>query len=243
MTFLAFGNHVVRNLILSPYFTFKKIILREEYKKDKKLLDELTIKQITYEILDKEQFSRYSFDKKNQGIVALIRNYDYVSLPSLLNYQPKRKFPLIIMLDSIEDPHNFGAILRTSAALNIDGIIIAKKNQVQVNSTVIKVSSGGVAYVPVCQVNNLAEAINELKKKEYKIISTLCDAKSEKYNEFKFDFPTCLIFGNEHEGIRSNLIKKSDYSLYVPMNNNITSLNISVSCGIILAHVVSQWEK
>lgn len=243
MTFLAFGNHVVRNLILSPYFTFKKIILREEYKKDKKLLDELTIKQITYEILDKEQFSRYSFDKKNQGIVALIRNYDYVSLPSLLNCQPRRKFPLIIMLDSIEDPHNFGAILRTSAALNIDGIIIAKKNQVQVNSTVIKVSSGGVAYVPVCQVNNLTEAINELKKREYRIISTICDEKSQKYNGFKFDFPTCLIFGNEHEGIRSNLIKKSDYSLYIPMNNNITSLNVSVSCGIILAHVVSQWKK
>jgi len=243
MTFLAFGNHVVRNLILSPYFTFKKIILREEYKKDKKLLDELTIKQITYEILDKEQFSRYSFDKKNQGIVALIRNYDYVSLSSLLNFQPRRKFPLIIMLDSIEDPHNFGAILRTSAALNIDGIIIAKKNQVQVNSTVIKVSSGGVAYIPVCQVNNLAEAINELKKREYRIIATLCDEKSQKYNEFNFNFPTCLVFGNEHEGIKSSLIKKSDHSLYIPMNNNITSLNVSVSCGIILAQVVSQWEK
>jgi 23S rRNA (guanosine2251-2'-O)-methyltransferase len=240
MTFLAFGNHTVRNLINSPYFTFKKILLREEYKKDKELLQLLEQKKITYELLDKDQFSRYSVDKKNQGMVAFIRNYDYVSLVSLLTHQPQRKFPLIVILDSIEDPHNFGAILRTCAALKIDGIIIAKKNQVQVNSTVVKVSVGGAAYVPVCQVNNLGEATNELKKKGYKIISTICEPGAEEYNKFDFDFPTCLIFGNEHEGIRPNLIKKSDCSLYIDMGNEMGSLNVSVSCGIILAQVVSQ---
>ena len=146
------------------------------------------------------------------------------------------------MLDGVEDPHNFGAILRTAAAFKIDGVIIAKKNQVPVNSTVVKVSVGGIAFVPVCQVSSLADAINELKKKEYKIISAVCEPSAQKYSDFKFDFPTCLIFGNEHTGIKSSLIKKSDYSLYIPMSNNITSLNVSVSCGIILASVISHWE-
>lgn len=243
MTFLAFGSHTVRNLLNSPYFTFKKILLREEHKKDKELLKLLEQKKIPYELLDKETFSRYNFDKKNQGMVAFIRNYDYVSLSSLTSRQPQRKFPLIIMLDSLEDPHNFGAILRTSAALAIDGIIIAKKNQVPVNSTVVKVSVGGIAYVPVCQVDSLGASINELKKKGYQIIATICQPEAQVYNKLNFDFPTCLIFGNEHEGIRPSLIKKSDYSLYIPMNNNITSLNVSVSCGIVLAQIVSQWEK
>jgi 23S rRNA (guanosine2251-2'-O)-methyltransferase len=240
MTFLAFGKHTVRNLLYSPYFTLKKILLRDEHKKDKELLNILEQKQIPFELLDKESFSRYSFDKKSQGIVAFIRSYDYVSLPSLLTCQPRRKFPLIVILDSIEDPHNFGAILRTCATLAVDGIIIAKKNQVPVNSTVIKVSMGGVAYVPVCQVDSLVEAINELKKREYRIISTICEPSAEEYNKFNFDFATCLIFGNEHEGIKQSLIKKSNHFLYIPMNNNISSLNVSVSCGIILSRVVSQ---
>jgi len=243
MTFLAFGNHTVRNLINSPYFTFKRILLREEHRQDKELLHLLQQKQIPHELLTKEQFSRYSPDKKSQGIVAFIRSYHYLSLASLLSRQPQRKFPFIVMLDSIEDPHNFGAILRTCAGLAIDGIIIASKNQVPVNSTVIKVSVGGVAHVPVCQVASLSEAVNELKKRDYKIISTVCEVGAEEYNKFNFDFPTCLIFGNEHEGVRKSLIKKSDHSLYISMSNNIGSLNVSVSCGIILAQVVSQLEK
>ena len=243
MTFLAFGNHAVRNLLHSPYFTFKKILLREEHHQDKELLKLLEKKQIPYQLLNKEQFSRYNPDKKSQGIIAFIRNYEYIKLSSLLSCQPRRKFPLIIALDGIEDPHNFGAILRTVAALNIDGIIIAKKNQVPVNSTVIKVSVGGIAHVPVCQVDSLAEAVNELKKREYKIIATVCEPEAQEYNKFNFDFPTCLIFGNEHEGIRKSLIKKSDFSLYIPMSNNIGSLNVSVSCGIVLAEVVSRWGK
>nr|CAG8558263.1 14957_t:CDS:1 [Entrophospora candida] len=243
MTFLAFGNHTVRNLINSPYFTFKKILLRVEHHQDRELLQLLVKKQIPYQLLGKEQFSRYSFDKKNQGIVAFIGSYNYVKLPTLLSCQPQRKFPLIVMLDSIEDPHNLGAILRTCAALKVDGIIIAKKNQVPVNSTVVKISMGGAAYVPVCQLNNLGEAINELKKRDYRVISTVCDPESQEYSRFSFDFPTCLIFGNEHEGIRKNLIRKSDCSLYIPMGNNMASLNVSVSCGIILAQAVSQLDK
>src|ERR1044072_6461831 len=140
MTFLAFGNHTVRNLLSSPYFSFKKVVLREEHRNDKELITLVRKKTDNLLIASKEEFSRYISDKKNQGIVAFIRSYNYVTLSSLLSCQPHRKFPLIIMLDSIEDPHNFGAILRTCAALAVDGVIISKKNQVPVNSTVVKVS-------------------------------------------------------------------------------------------------------
>ena len=244
MTFLAFGNHTVRSLINSPYFQLKKILLlTDKYKNDKSLLKLLEAKKITYQLLDKNDFSRYSFDKKNQGIVAFIKEYNYVSLNFLLKQKPNHQFPLLVMLDSIEDPHNFGAILRTCAALKIDGVIIATKNQVPVNSTVIKVSMGGVAYVPVCQVNNLLEGINELKKNNYQIISTVCQLGAQKYNQTTFNAPICLVFGNEHQGIKQKIIQKSDNSLYIPMNNNISSLNVSVSCGIILAQVINQREK
>src|SRR6185295_19200360 len=108
-----------------------------------------------------------SLNKKNQGIIAFISYYHYISLDYLISRQPQRKFPLFVILDSIQDPHNFGAILRTCAALKVDGIIISTENQVAVTSAVINVSAGGIAYVPICQVN-LKEVINELKKRDYK---------------------------------------------------------------------------
>jgi predicted rRNA methylase len=240
MTFLAFGNHTVRSLINSPYFQSKKILLLEEkYKNDKQLLELIKKKNIPYQLLNKNDFSRYSFDKKNQGVVAFIREYNYISLLSLLKQKPHHRFPLLIMLDSLEDPHNFGAILRTGAALKIDGIIIATKNQVPVNSTVIKVSMGGVAYVPVCQVNNLLEAINELKKANYQIISAVCHPKAQSYKKLELGAPTCLVFGNEHQGIKQKIIQKSNQSTYIPINSQIGSLNVSVSCGIILAQIIA----
>ena len=143
------------------------------------------------------------------------------------------------MLDSIEDPHNFGAILRTCASLKIDGIIISQKNQVPVNNTVIKVSAGGIAYLPICQVNNLSEAIKELKKFNYQIISTICQEKGENYQKKQFNQATCLIFGNEHHGIKAKIISESDSAVFIPLAN-LDSLNVSVSCGIILAEVIRQ---
>jgi len=239
MTFIAFGNHTVRNLLCSPYFRFKKIVLCEKYRQDRELLKILASKKVPVSWLDKGSFTRrYSLDKKTQGIVVFIKDYNYISLSNLLVRRPRRNFPLIIMLDSIEDPHNFGAILRTAAALDIDGIIIAKRNQVPVNNTVIKISMGGAAYIPVCQENNLGKVIEKLKEQEYKIIATVCDPQAQKYHQLKFDAPTCLILGSEHKGISPNLIKKSNQTVYIPMSNNIASLNVSVSCGIILSKLL-----
>ena len=89
MTFLAFGSHTVRNLLQSPYFTFKKMLLRKEHHQDRELLKLLEKKQVPYQLLGKEQFSRYSPDKKSQGMVVFIRHYDYVKLSSLLSFQPR----------------------------------------------------------------------------------------------------------------------------------------------------------
>ncbi|CAG8823405.1 24069_t:CDS:2, partial [Racocetra persica] len=170
---------------------------------------------------------KISFDKKNQGIVAFIREYNYIGLSSLLRMKPNYRFPLLVMLDGVEDPHNFGAILRTCAALKIDGVIIATKNQVQINSTVVKVSMGGAAYVPVCQVSNLLVVLNELKKANYQIISAVCHPEAQNYKKIKLNSPTCLVFGNESQGIRQKIIQKSDQKVYIPINKQIGSLNVS----------------
>ena len=238
MTLVAFGYHPVTSIINSPYFHLKKVIVLDKYQKDQKLLKLLAQKEIDYQLLTKSDFERAGFPKKNQGIVALLRDYEYLSLSHLMQVTSHGKQRLFIMLDSIEDPHNFGAILRSSAAFGVNGIIISSKNQAPVTSTVIKVSMGGIAYVPICQVNSLRDSINELKKRNYKIVATTNENLSLSYkelSELKQQYPLCLIFGNEHEGIKKSLSKESDYSFFIPLNDNVPSLNVATSCGIVLA--------
>lgn len=238
MNLIAFGINTLENLINSDFFEFKKIIVIDEKEKEyAKFLKQLAVRKIEHEIVTKEQFGRHIPDRKHQGIIAFIKSYTYCSLKFLINKKPNKRVPLIVMLDSIEDPHNFGAVIRSCAAMNVDGIIIANKQQVPVNSTVIKVSVGGVSYVPVCQVSNLEEALNTLKIAGYSIISTVCDSESVDYEDLNTDSPLCVIFGNEHEGIKKRIIKKSDQLISIPLENDMNSLNISVSCGVIISSI------
>ncbi|WNE41902.1 MAG: Putative TrmH family tRNA/rRNA methyltransferase [Mycoplasmataceae bacterium] len=239
MNLIAFGKNTIKNLINSDFFSFKKIIISEEKKIEYgEFIKEISKKDIPFELLNKESFGRHIPDRKHQGIIAFLRNYNYCSLNYLINKKANQKFPLLVMLDSIEDPHNFGAIIRTCAAMEVDGIIITNKQQVQVNSTVIKVSTGGISYLPICQVNSLEETINNLQQKNYSIVSTVCDEeKAIDYNKYEFNSPTCIVFGNEHEGIKSRIIKKSDHLISIPLKNSMNSLNVSVSCGVILSSI------
>jgi len=184
MTLIAYGNNVVFNILNSSFFSFIKVLIKENRNNNEKLFKLLKNKKILYQILNENQFSKYNFDKQNQGIVAFLKDYSYISFDELIKLPFKQKFPFIVILDNIMDPHNFGAILRSSAALNIDGIIISKKNQVPINSTVIKVSAGGIAYVPVCQVNNLFLIVKKLKNLNYQIVTTTCSSYAISYQKY-----------------------------------------------------------
>jgi len=240
---IAFGKNTVLNILESPYFDIRKVILRKEYEKDEKIIKILEKKNIFYQIINKDKFSNYNFDKKNQGIVAFIKKYRYSSLNEILEKKKNEKSSLIVILDSIEDPHNFGAILRTCSAFKVKGVIISRNNQVPVNNTVIKVSTGGIAHVPICKVNNLIKTIEKLKKEKYQIISTICNKNSKNYENFSFKNYTCIIFGNENKGINKKIIDISDYSLYIDVYNKILSLNVSVTCGIFLSFFSFQIKK
>ena len=140
------------------------------------------------------------------------------------------------MLDHLEDPHNFGAIIRTSEALGIDAIIIPNDRSVKVNSTVVKTSVGSIEYIPIIKVVNLNDTIKKLKKDGYWIMAT--DMDGEDYNKVDYNMPICLIIGNEGKGISRMVRENSDMVLSIPMKGKINSLNASVSCAIILANIM-----
>lgn len=145
-------------------------------------------------------------------------------------------FPLILILDSIQDTHNVGAILRSAECSGVDGIIITKHNSAPINETVFKTSAGAVEHVKICPVNNLVQAIEELKENGYWIVGSSLD-NSTPYTEVDYKMPVALIVGNEEKGIRKLTADKCDILVRIPMKGKIQSLNVSVAAGILLFEI------
>lgn len=142
---------------------------------------------------------------------------------------------LLVVLDSIQDPGNFGAICRTCESFSVDGIIIKKNHQVDVNEVVIKTSLGSANNVPILKIANLTMCLEKLKKIGFWSVATTLSSDASSLINTKFDFKKlCLIIGNENNGVSQILIKNADLIVKIPMCGNVQSLNVSVSIGIFL---------
>jgi 23S rRNA (guanosine2251-2'-O)-methyltransferase len=166
--------------------------------------------------------------------------FKYKALGDLLDIaKEKNEPPFILVLDGIEDPHNFGAILRTAEAAGVHGVVIRKKRQVQVNDTVIKVSTGAAHHVPVALVANIAESVTTLKEAGIQAIGVEIDGK-RLYNEADLKLPTVLVVGSEGSGLSRLVKERCDEVVKIPMRGRINSLNASVATGIALYEVLRQ---
>ncbi len=164
-------------------------------------------------------------DGVHQGIVLKIADYDYKDISELNS-------DVVVMLDHLEDPHNFGAIIRTCEAAGVKDIIIPKDRSVKVNSTVMKTSAGCLDRVNIYEVTNLVQTINYLKKNNYWIIGT--DIKGTDYKDIDYKGKIVIIIGNEGNGM-SRLVKEAcDFIATIPMKGEVNSLNASVAAGIII---------
>ena len=174
----------------------------------------------------------------HQGIVAEIKPYEYLDADEIIRRSRKEKLPVIVILDGINDTHNFGAILRSCDVFNVTGIFIPKHNQVPLNATVAKSSAGAINYVPVALINSMQQAIQKLKDNGFWVVSTDGGAKID-YNQLKYDFPVALVIGSEGKGVSQLIIKNSDYVVKIPQFGHVNSLNASVAAGILLARIRS----
>ena len=225
-----YGKNVVYEKLKSDdlvkeAFVFKKF-------SDQEIIDLLKMKKIDIKWVDKYQLDKM-VNGLHQGIILNVLDFDTVSLDNILNNDSR--YPLIVMLDHLEDPHNFGAIIRSCEALGVDGIIIPNDRSVDINGTVIKTSAGAIQYMKIAKVSNLVNTIKVLKDKGYWIIGT--DMNGTSYNDMKYDMPICLVIGNEGKGM-SRLVKEScDYVVSIDMVGKTNSLNASVATGIMMAKV------
>ncbi len=195
-------------------------------------------KNIKVNLVSKQEIEKM-VKGNHQGVLASIKEYEYYTLDDIIS---DKEYPLILVLDQIEDPHNFGAIIRTAAAVGVDGIVILNRRSVSVTATVAKTAAGALERVKIVQVTNLKRTIETLKDKGYWIVgSDLRNAQN--YTEIDYKMKTVLVMGSEGSGM-SRLVREScDFIAKIPIAAGVESLNVSVATGICLYEVVRQRMK
>lgn len=189
---------------------------------------------------DKRQMEQMAQTQNYQGVIAMVPPFEYCEVEDILDLAKQRKEEaFILILDGIEDPHNLGSIIRTAETAGVHGIIIPKRRAATVNSTVNKVSAGAVEYMKIARVTNISNTIEELKKEGVWICGTDINTNTF-YNQQDLKGPLAIVIGNEGTGMSEKVKKNCDFLVKIPMKGKITSLNASVSTGIILYEAVKQ---
>lgn len=227
----VYGKNVV-NEILKDNTPIKKVFLSDNFS-DKDILNKLRSLNTNNKYCKPYELDKL-VDGNHQGIVLEVSDYQYFDIDDLL----VNENPLIVILDHLEDPHNFGAIIRTCEAAGIDGIIIPKNRSVDVNSTVMKTSTGALNHVKICQVTNLKNTMDYLKKKGFWIVGA--DMDGTDYTQVDYKGKMAIITGSEGFGM-SRLVKDNcDFIASIPMYGEVNSLNASVATAIIIYEAIKQ---
>lgn len=197
-------------------------------------------RKIALQEVPRQKLDRLTAGFSHQGVVAFVPAYAYASLEELFNRAANRKEdPFFIILDHLEDPHNFGSILRTADAAGVHGVIIPKRRSAGVTQTVVKTSAGAVQYVPVARVSNLAQTMDDLKTRGIWIFGTDIGAPDD-YRQADFNLPLTIVIGNEGKGMSRIVREKCDFLLRLPSVGQVSSLNASVAAALIMYEVYRQ---
>ncbi len=231
---IVYGKNVIREAVFANR-KFHALYVDERFN-DQYFLKFLADKDVRYTRVNKEKLNHLSKNATHQGLVADVDDYQYAELEPYLEKEGKKRF---VVLDGIEDPHNLGAILRTAEATKLTAIILSKNNQVPLNATVAKVSSGAIEHVPIILVSNINNTIKKLKDHNIWVIGT--DGNTDKlYNDIPKDQSTAIILGNEGSGMRPLVKQNCDYLVKIPMYGKINSLNVSVAAALMMYQTLDE---
>jgi len=225
----VFGKNVF-NELRENFSSIKKVYLSKNFN-DKNIINFIKKKKISYSVVEPQKMD-CMVEGNHQGIIIIINEYEYKDYKSMLNDK------IVVMLDHLEDPHNFGAIIRTCEAAGIKSIIIPKDRSVSVNGTVMKTSAGALEHVNIAMVNNLVNVINDFKDNNFFVYAA--DMDGQNYKNVNYSDKVLLIIGSEGNGI-SRLVKKNcDEILAIPQFGHINSLNASVAAAILIYGIINK---
>eukprot|EP01035_Chromulina_nebulosa_P019244 gene19244-25095_t len=189
--------------------------------------------------MSKHDLNMLTDNKPHQGFVLKVSKIEFETIKSL---QPETQFKCVLALDEVWDPQNFGALIRTCHFLGLDGIVVCSKNSAPASPTVSKASSGALEATDIYSTINMMKFLDESAKSGWQIVGTALEGKTTSLVDLPLDKPTIVVLGNEGHGIRTNILNRCEYLLKLGSNNRIDtevdSLNVSVTGGIILHHIM-----
>ncbi|MCI0513233.1 23S rRNA (guanosine(2251)-2'-O)-methyltransferase RlmB [candidate division KSB1 bacterium] len=198
--------------------------------------------KVTWEQVDRARWQQIGADKHAQGVAALIAEYDYRSVADILQMAQQQNEPAFVtLLDNLEDPRNFGAIIRSADAAGVHGIIIPKHRAVGITEIVASSSAGALAHSTIARETNLITAIDELKRAGVWIYGSDHTATQTIY-QTDLTSPLAIVIGSEGKGMRRLVRENCDFLMRIPMKGKINSLNASVAAAVIFFEVLRQRE-
>lgn len=197
-------------------------------------------KNIVIHFEGREAIDRLSGTQKNQGVYGVVAAKAYATVEEILDAAKKRNEPpFILILDGVEDPRNFGAIIRTAEGAGVHGIIIPKHRSAGLTDVVARTSAGAIEYVPIAKVTNISQTIDGLKEQGIWVYGL--DMEGEKaFNQISYTSPVAIVIGGEGHGIRDLVRRSCDEIVRIPLAGRVSSLNVSVAAGVILFEIAAQ---
>lgn len=240
---VVYGLHAVKALVSHHPATIKTLFV-QDHRNDKRAEEILALarqKSVLVSVVRKEKLDTLSDQAAHQGFVAdVLPNRKPLDEEDLLTLLDQLKTPpFLLILDMIQDPHNFGACLRTADAAGVHAVIIPKDNSVGITAAVCKTASGAVETIPLIQVTNLSRTMSELKSRGIWLIGMAEEAEISLFEQ-DLTGPIALVIGQEGQGLRRLTKASCDFLLKIPMAGTVSSLNASVATGITLFEAVKQ---
>jgi 23S rRNA (guanosine2251-2'-O)-methyltransferase len=227
------GKNSIRELLRTSPERIIEVYTCQSSEKDP-LLGELSKKRIPLREVNKNKLTDMVNSDSHQSFVAAVKEKAPVDLKQFLKQTLSHS--LVVMLDSIYDPQNMGAILRAAECFGADLVVYSKNRGTDVTPVVTKTSSGATELVPICKVSNLAETVKLFQEAGYWAVAAEGGAKSSGIYSFDFPEKTLLILGSEGEGVQQILSKNADFHVSIPMLGQIDSLNVSQAAAVFLSH-------
>ena len=224
---IIYGKNTVKEAILAKRTVY--IIYKDKKASDRAIDNLIEENKIKVKLTDKHELNLMTHDGLHQGIVAEVQDYKTYDIEEIFDEEIKR----VVILDKIEDPHNFGAIIRTAEAVKMDYIIIQSKGQAQISPVVAKIASGALEHVKIVVVQNLNNAVSKMKENGFWIIGSSLDG-AEEFTDIDPKLNYGVIVGNEGVGISYQLKQNCDFMVKIPMIGQVNSLNVSVAAALLM---------
>ena len=237
-----FGRNAVLEAIKSGNRTINKILISKTAHGSSisEIIKLAKAKGIVINNVPPEKLDKFE-QENTQGVVAEVSAINYVELEDLINTVKDKQNGLLLLLDSIEDPHNLGAIIRNAVCFGVDGVIIPKWRSATINETVERTSAGAIEHIKIARVTNSSQAILKLKDNGFWVLGA--ENGNNSITDTKIPFPAVLVMGSEGFGIHQKIKEKCDLIITIPQKSTISSLNVSCASAVILYEIFKQISK